>query len=350
MQSPFSFRRFAPAFDYLGSPFSAFFRPLLLGFRSTLSRFPTSFFRSTFTFFRQLLSRFWLLSVLFFFSALFPVLLTAAPRCSSVSFVPFVFPLPSRLISHAFLPVLLTQLSCIVSFRPSQFRSRSRSTGAHLTLCFSASSQMFAHAFRPLSLSSGLELNYSAAVSSFPFFHRSRLTVGFFGFSGPLSLPRPSPYSQPGFPCFLSGSKYSAFCLFPFVLPCFAPTAVPQVLPFWFSPLGSTLGFRFLSVSSALASHYSAYRVFLSCFPTRHTAGFWVRPFHLAVPRLFFRVRCLVSHAFSSVLSTRLSVCFLSSFPASLPQLFHRCSPFSVFRLPLGVLPCVSPFFHPVHV
>ena len=32
MQSPFSFRRFAPASDYLGSPFSAFFRPLLLGF------------------------------------------------------------------------------------------------------------------------------------------------------------------------------------------------------------------------------------------------------------------------------------------------------------------------------
>ena len=32
MQSPFSFRRLAPAFDYLGSPFSAFFRPLLLGF------------------------------------------------------------------------------------------------------------------------------------------------------------------------------------------------------------------------------------------------------------------------------------------------------------------------------
>ena len=249
-------------------------------------------------------------------------------------------PFRPGLVSHPFLPVLLTQLSCIVSFRPSQFRSRSRSTGAHLTLCFSASSQMFAHAFRPLSLSSGLELNYSASVSSFPFFHRSRLTVGFFGFSGPLSLPRPSPYSQPGFPCFLSGSKYSAFCLFPFVLPCFAPTAVPQVLPFWFSPLGSTLGFRFLSVSSALASHYSAYRVFLSCFPTRHTAGYWFHPFPLAVLRLFFRFPCLVSHAASSVLSTRLSVCFLSSFPASLPQLFHRCSPFSVFRLPLGVFPC----------
>ena len=44
MQSPLSFRRLAPAFDYLGSPFSAFFRPLLLGFRSALSCFPTSFF------------------------------------------------------------------------------------------------------------------------------------------------------------------------------------------------------------------------------------------------------------------------------------------------------------------
>ena len=32
MQSPFSFRRFVPADDYLGSPFSASFRPLLLGF------------------------------------------------------------------------------------------------------------------------------------------------------------------------------------------------------------------------------------------------------------------------------------------------------------------------------
>ena len=35
--------------------------------------------------------------------------------------------------------------------------------------------------------------------------------------------------------------------------------------------------------------------------------------------------------------STWLPVCFLSSFPVSLPQLFHRCSPFSVLRLPLGV-------------
>ena len=42
MQSPFSFRHLAPAFDYLGSPFSAFFRPLLLGF--PVSTFVPSFF------------------------------------------------------------------------------------------------------------------------------------------------------------------------------------------------------------------------------------------------------------------------------------------------------------------
>ena len=31
---------------------------------------------------------------------------------------------------------------------------------------------------------------------------------------------------------FFPGSSYSAFCLFPFILPGFAPTAVPPVLPF----------------------------------------------------------------------------------------------------------------------
>ena len=43
MQSPFSFHRLAPAFDYLGSPFSAFFRPLLLGF-PVCTFVPTFFF------------------------------------------------------------------------------------------------------------------------------------------------------------------------------------------------------------------------------------------------------------------------------------------------------------------
>ena len=224
MQSPFSFRRLAPASDYLGSPFSASFRPLLLGFRSTLSRFPTSFFRSTFTFFRQLLSRFRLLGILFFFSAFFPVLLTAAPRCSSVSFVPSVFPLPSRLISHAFLPALLTQLSCIVSFRPSLLRSRSRSAGAHLSLSLKVSLH----------------------------------------------------------------------------------------------------GFRFLSSTSALGFQLLSFCFFLSSFPLfRLTGGFPASQFRSRFP-VFHLSSNTVSRAFRQILSTQLPVCFLSSFPASLPQPFHR--------------------------
>ena len=38
----------------------------------------------------------------------------------------------------------------------------------------------------------------------------------------------------------------------------------------------------------------------------------------------------LVSHASFPVSSTWLSVCFLSSLSASLPQLFHRCFPYSL--------------------
>ena len=40
---------------------------------------------------------------------------------------------------------------------------------------------------------------------------------------------------------------------------------------------------------------------------------------------------------FPSVFSTQLSVCFLSSLPASLPQLFHRCFPLA---FAFGLFPC----------
>ena len=42
------------------------------------------------------------------------------------------------------------------------------------------------------------------------------------------------PSLRPDFSCLPSGFLYSAFCLFPFILPGFAPTAVPPVLPFCF--------------------------------------------------------------------------------------------------------------------
>ena len=99
-------------------------------------------------------------------------------------------------------------------------------------------------------------------------------------------FPDPSPYARPGFPCHLSGSVYLASCLFPFVLPSFAPTAVPLVLPFWITPRGSTLGFHILSSASALASHYSASVSSFPLFPFPPHSGFLgARPF-LSSPSL----------------------------------------------------------------
>ena len=208
---------------------------------------------------------------------------------------------------------------------------------------------MFAHAFRSLSFPSGLELNYSASVLSFPLFHRFCLAACFLGFSVPLSLPCFSPYSRPGFPCLLSGSKYSAFCSFPFVLPCFAPTAVPQVLPFWFSPRGSTLGFRSLSFPSALASHYSA---FCSSFLTPPLASqlvIRVRPFPLSVLRLSSdRLAWFPVHFFRLFI---LGFLFVSFRPSLLRS--HSCSTgahlFPSFDFP-EVFSLRSPFFRPVPV
>ena len=68
---------------------------------------------------------------------------------------------------------------------------------------------------------------------------------------------------------FVSRFSYSAFCSFPFILPGFAPTAVPPVLPF-FSAFASFPGF---SLSSAFfrplrfGSDYSAFRLFFSPLP-----------------------------------------------------------------------------------
>ena len=104
--------------------------------------------------------------------------------------------------------------------------------------------------FRFLSSASVVAPHYSASVSSFPFSSCFRLTVAssvlrfrsrFFGF--PRSL-------LPDLSCIPSRFRYSAFCLFPFVLPCFAPTAGPQVLAFRFRFRPFPFFFRFLSSAS----------------------------------------------------------------------------------------------------
>ena len=85
-------------------------------------------------------------------------------------------------------------------------------------------------------------------------------------------FPGLSPYFRPGFPCLLSGSVYLAFCQFPFILPCFAPTAAPQVLAWLRSPF-SFLRFSispfFTAFFRPLLSgfDYSAFRFFFSLLP-----------------------------------------------------------------------------------
>ena len=78
--------------------------------------------------------------------------------------------------------------------------------------------------------------------------------------------------SQPGFPCLLPRFSYSALCLFPFILPGFAPTAVPPVLPFFSASLRPLLSGLFCSPSAffrllPLASDYSAFCPFFSPLP-----------------------------------------------------------------------------------
>jgi len=132
---------------------------------------------------------------------------------------------------------------------------------------------------------------------------------------------------------FLPGFCTRLYCSFPFALPCFAPTAVPQVLTF-FSAFSRPLPFRsfplpFRFLSSARlplpATQPSAHPFLFfpvlpcSCFPG---APPWLSPSSVSpfspawFPVPSFQV---------SVLSS--TVGFLSPFPDSLPQLFLRCLP-----------------------
>ena len=90
----------------------------------------------------------------------------------------------------------------------------------------------------------------------------------------------------------------------------------------------------------------SSFPFFLSS-PLSGSSSASVLPFGFPVFRLLFR---LVSHASFPVSGTWLPVCFLSSFPVSLPQPFHRCFP--SFLLPLvrfssGLFSLLSTFFRP---
>ena len=117
--------------------------------------------------------------------------------------------------------------SLMVSFRPSLIHSRSCSSGAYLVLSLSVFSlpiHILSSASLPVLATQPLFLPFLSLLGpASQWLLRCRLSA--------FQLPCFSTSAPPDFPCFTSVSKYLASCLFPFILPDFAPTAVPSVLP-----------------------------------------------------------------------------------------------------------------------
>ena len=226
--------------------------------------------------------------------------------------------------------------SLFVSFRPSLIRSHSCSSGAYLMLSLS----VFPLSFRFLSSASVPLPATQLSVSSVPLF----LALPLSGFSSASVLPFGSPVfhllfrlvSHASFPVFGTWLSVRFLSSFPVSLPqpfhrCL-PSALtsglfhfrlPSFRPFLFR--FQLLSFLFLPFLSLPVS--PSQRVFFGAAPP---------PFSFLAPPLPFRP---VSRASLPFLRTQLSVRFLSSFPASLPQPFHWCFPFA---LAFGL----SPLFH----
>ena len=220
-----------------------------------------------------------------------------------------------------------------VSFHPSQFRSHSCSTGASLLFRFRFSSGL--SPFLPVSFDpfcSGSD--YSAFCSSFPSLPGSALQL-LSRCPSPLSLPRFPLSLRPNLSCLPSRFLYSAF-LFVSFRP--SPIRFPQLFlrcfPFAFAfglfrfPSGF---FRPLLFRLRLLGLCFFLSVFF-LFPPH--SGFLSAPFLLSLLRFSPFFPAWFPMLSFPVLRTRLPVRFLSSFPASLPQLFHRCFP----SFPLSLL------------
>ena len=133
-----------------------------------------------------------------------------------------------------------------VSFRPSWLRSHSCSTSASLLLSLSVFSlpiRFLSSASLPVLATQPLFLPFLfLPVSASQWLPRCALSV-FTSLAFPVL---PDLISHVFFP----GSSYSAFCLFPFIPPGFAPTAVPPVLPFCSRSRAFPFQSAFLSIAS----------------------------------------------------------------------------------------------------
>ena len=151
---------------------------------------------------------------------------------------------------------------------------------------------------------------------------------------------------------FFSRFSYSASCSFPFILPGFAPTAVPPVLPFFsasFRPLlFRAFSFRLASFRPLIfRSDYSAFRSFFSLLPVSPGGG------SFGACLSAFRPACFHAFLSASVLSF---LRFLSPLYCFVSQALHSCRPpvsSSVvplaFALGSGYLACRFAFLCPAN-
>ena len=256
LQSLFSFRRLAPADNYLGSPFSASLRPLLLGFPL---RFPvaSSFFPSLRIPFRSSLAPFRILSFLFFLSALRRFRLPVAfPTPQPLLSLLLDLPLPCRLVSRSASPVPLIQLSCSFPFALPRFAP----TAVPQVLPFFSAFYSFSSRICPCVRS----LRFHPAFAVLPLPSRPFRTFT----TWPLFLPFPSStFRLTGafrVPSTLSASSQS--------LPSFRFSS--------FAPLPN-LPFRFLWFPS-LRARYSVPLLFLSpLIPSPHSGCWYALAFPL---------------------------------------------------------------------
>ena len=99
-------------------------------------------------------------------------------------------------------------------------------------------------------------------------------------------------------------------------------------------------------VPFSFASGYSAFRFFLSSFfPSPPHSGFLGALLLLSLLWLSSFSPTWFPVSSFPIPRTRLTVCFLSPFPDSLPQLFLRCLPRA---LAFGLFPCRFAFFRPL--
>ena len=215
-----------------------------------------------------------------------------------------------------------------VSFRPSLIRSHDRSSGAHFQLSLSMFSASLPLPFVRFCSASG----YSALCFFLSALCPIRLTVGSSSRLGSFRPLRSSPSSTAGFP-----SAFFRFRILSSLFVSFRPSLLrfPQLFRRC-SPVALTQAFSFVSaafrLTSTLGFGYSAFRSSFSDFP--RLASRWLLRylrFRFRFSGSPFRSPWFPMKSFRFV-CTRLPVCFLSSFPASLPQLFHWCFP---FRFPL---------------